>query len=374
MGRKRTANAGVSIFAAEHNVEKKKRKASDVSIFDHVPQAQLAQQSIVQPPAGQQQQQRQTATTWSGPTASTWAAQTAAQPTTSAPPITSNVNPNNHQAALMAAAAAAAAGGSTHLAHQQQVDTSVPPQQLVGLPMRKTRSQQAREISAMMLMKTPHAHLLPAQPGAAMVHPNAAPLLPLPTQQAAMNMAAPSLRMPNQMLPPAPAPLPLQASVSDIASAFGLESDHLDTSAPLAGSPMRRTRSSTRVSVSSLPDLGRQGSLDSHPASQGSMAPLPMHPTQSMANSGLDALDALQDIDNTSSPLLESPGRFSTAGGALLSGSPMRRGRSRGLIAALPLQASISELVSSFIADPTSEAPAASTRASNPGSPRRPRA
>ena len=87
MGRKRTANAGVSIFAAEHNVEKKKRKASDVSIFDHVPQAQLAQQSIVQPPAGQQQQQQQTATTWAGPTASTWAAQTAAQPTTSAPPI-----------------------------------------------------------------------------------------------------------------------------------------------------------------------------------------------------------------------------------------------------------------------------------------------
>ena len=133
----------------------------------------------------------------------------------------------------------------------------MPPQQLVGLPMRKTRSQQAREISAMMLMKTPHAHLLQAQPGAAMVHPNAAPLLPLPTQQAAMNMAAPSLRMPNQTLPPAPAPLPLQASVSDIASAFGLESDHLDTSAPLqahrCGARARR-----RASPSPRFDLGQQ--------------------------------------------------------------------------------------------------------------------
>ena len=49
MGKKRTANAGVSIFASEHDVEKKKRKASDISIFDHVAEAQLQKQSVVTP-------------------------------------------------------------------------------------------------------------------------------------------------------------------------------------------------------------------------------------------------------------------------------------------------------------------------------------
>ena len=46
MGKQRTANAGVSIFAQEHKVEKKKRKASDVSIFDHVNAADLKKQAL----------------------------------------------------------------------------------------------------------------------------------------------------------------------------------------------------------------------------------------------------------------------------------------------------------------------------------------
>ena len=51
MGKKRTANAGVSIFAAEHTVDKKKRKASDISIYDHVSKAQLDEQAMVPPSA-----------------------------------------------------------------------------------------------------------------------------------------------------------------------------------------------------------------------------------------------------------------------------------------------------------------------------------
>ena len=34
-----------SIFASEHNVEKKKRKASDISVFDHVNRSQLVEQA-----------------------------------------------------------------------------------------------------------------------------------------------------------------------------------------------------------------------------------------------------------------------------------------------------------------------------------------
>lgn len=135
----------------------------------------------------------------------------------------------------------------------------------------------------------------------------------------------------------APPPLPLQASVSDIASAFGLESSMAPPPiAPLGGSPMRRTRSS-RVS-----DLSRQPSLSSSdsPSNLDRFAPLPLHPSQSMANSGLDALEALPDLE----PCAELG---ADADAAPL---PMRRTRSKAL-PALPLQPSISELVSSFITD-----------------------
>ena len=41
MGRHRTSNAGVSIFQTQnHVIDKKKRKSSEISIFDHVQRAQ----------------------------------------------------------------------------------------------------------------------------------------------------------------------------------------------------------------------------------------------------------------------------------------------------------------------------------------------
>ena len=153
----------------------------------------------MQPPAGQQQQQRQTATTWTGPTASTWAAQTAAQPTTSAPPITSNVNPNNHHS--FDGGGRGGRGGRQHAPGPPAAGGYERAAAAVGWP---ADAQDALAAGARDLGDDAHedaaAHLLQAQPGAAMVHPNAAPLLPLPTQQAAMNMAAPSCACPTKYL------------------------------------------------------------------------------------------------------------------------------------------------------------------------------
>jgi len=158
-------------------------------------------------------------------------------------------------------------------------------------------------------------------PPPAVQHQQPSPLAPPPPRAATSAASA--------LLPP---PLPLQASVSDIASAFGLDSRSHDAHGPALGdSPMRRTRVSRTTSFGPDTSFGPRSD---------SFTPLPMQPSQSMANSGLDMLESLHDLSDPGFGVASSP--------AIIPGSPMRRTRSRGL-APLPLQTSISELVSSFI-------------------------
>ena len=158
-------------------------------------------------------------------------------------------------------------------------------------------------------------------------------------------------RNPNLNASLCPPPLPLQASVSDIASAFGLDSNPSEGVAPPStlpgspGSPLRRARRQASVQFARSPEASSPRRSSRHDSGGDPLAPLPLQPTQSMANSGLDALDALCDFDE--------PEPANGAGGASLglhAPSPLRRTRSRSLNP-LPLQTSISELVSSFIAD-----------------------
>ena len=96
-------------------------------------------------------------------------------------------------------------------------------------------------------------------------------------------------------------------------SAGGTAAD--EAAPPLQPSPLRRTRSR---------GLAPAG--------------LPMQPTQSMVADGLEALGDLGSLERLPS--------FAPEG--VLPGSPMRRTRSKGL-PGVPLQASISEMISSFM-------------------------
>lgn len=345
MGRNRTANAGVSIFAEQHQVEKKKRKASDMSIFDHVGQAQLTQQSMLPQNAAPVLHAAPNAAQVQAAWQSTIAMQGALlMGNASGAAMPHVLNAAAASAAAVPVPAPAPAPAAAPLSMAAAAGVRVPMHRNMpfndrfsGVPMRKTRSQQQRELNAMMMAPPPAQH---ASPPRSMPHLTASssgasqPRVP----SAAHTAAASTYQRRTAML--APPPLPLQASVSDIASAFGLDTraEPLPAPAPLSGSPMRRTRSRGHATSEDSPSrLARQ---PSYPTLTG----LPMHPTQSMINSGLDMLDSLQDLTDPSAMPPPSPG------GAQY-GSPMRRTRSRSL-APLPLQSSISELVSSFIADP----------------------
>ena len=369
MGKKRTSNTGVSIFATEHKVEKKKRKASDVSIFDHVGQAQLQEQARLPAPAQQQAQ-------------AAWGAQArAVHQGLALPPTGHDYVPrlpssmryangqlanghanghangslpvgrvaNGHVAAQPAGEISMAEAAGVRVPMMRAIHPRMQQiQQIAALPMRKTRSQQGREIDAVVEnVPAPNGHPPPVS------QPQLTGGVPLPA----------SIELPRASF--VPAPLPLQASPSEIASAFGLDSRPTDPTPPphlplsplmrrVDGSPMRRTRSAAFRGAASVPEISRHGSDGAQPFSA-----LPLQPTQSMANSGLEALanlEAWNDLEahggacsNGCTGACCSHACPSPAPSSACAASPMRRTRSSAL-APLPLHTSISEIVSSFIA------------------------
>ena len=362
MGKKRTSNTGVSIFATEHKVEKKKRKASDVSIFDHVGQAQLQEQARLPQPA-----QRQVQAAWGTQARAVHHGLALPSSGEYVPRLPSNMRmANGHVNGSLPSVAngqmavqpgeismAEAAGVRVPMMRAMQHPRMQQIQQISALPMRKTRSQQGRELSPeIQNVGPPNGH---------------APLVSQQQLGAGVALHA-SIELPRSSY--APAPLPLQASPSEIASAFGLDTRPDDPTPPphlalsplmkrgdrVDGSPMRRTRSAAFRDAPVVPEVARHGS-------NGPPQPfcaLPMQPTQSMANSGLEALDSLEAWDHLDggacgacsngcgggfcSHSCPSPGPSSVC-----AASPMRRTRSSAL-PPLPLHTSISEIVSSFIA------------------------
>ena len=173
--------------------------------------------------------------------------------------------------------------------------------------------------------------------------------------------------------PERPHPVPLRHSVSDIAEAFNLESTAPQSSAsapflltddaisPAASperhshmSPSRMTRSRSNLSCSTFSSWPSDQNVSSHGGSSvadtfeaqrpkaaqhggGGFSGVPLQPTLSMVDEGLEALEAVG-----------SPGSL---GSPDLVGSPMRRTRSRGHPPALPLQRDMSNIsVSDFFA------------------------
>lgn len=159
MGRQRTANIGVSIYGTGHNVEKKKRKASDISIFDHVDQRQLAEQALQQsaPALAPAPAPAPVNAPAPAPSARVGADLPPSVSMAAFPPSTSAALPPSALANSMAAAAGVRVPMLRHMQPHAR-------QQLVGLPMRRTRSQQARELAA--LMKAPWPRPRPRSPNA----------------------------------------------------------------------------------------------------------------------------------------------------------------------------------------------------------------
>ena len=306
MGKTRTANAGVSIFKTEsHVVEYKKRKSSEISIYDHGVQRGAPQPLTGAPLLGQHQPvmdilssitipARQhpafsgvtiKRTRLDGPnvggglTAGSALAATAAATMPLAPPMMPmppvalsrpDLALQQTLAALRARQRAAAPTASALTAPSASIEP------FQGLSMRRTRSQGPPELV-----------------------PNSAP----------STLAPPALPMSTFG---GLSGLPMVSGLSGLV-ADGLEALEeqlpLEGDPPLLGSPMRRIRSRGLPAASGLGDAAADGF-------EALVAPAPSDPPPPDA------------------PLL---------------GSPMRRTRSRGL-APLPLTSSITDLVSSFMA------------------------
>ena len=317
MGRHRTTNAGVSIYGSGHKIEKKKRKASDISIFDHVGRADHD--------------------------ATTKEAAASMATVRAAPPILPAVQQSVTAAAMTSAVAIATAASYPAPAlmvpnqhHQRSLQQQQQQQQqllhLAGMPQHFARGPAALNAAA----ATAAAFLSAATAAAAGAGFAAAPpgmmrappAVPMRRTRSRSNLdgnMSTSMPPPPTAMPSAGsiAPVPMQHSVSDIAAAFNLDGEgggasvdafpsFADVLSPgrmsSTGSPrsppfrMTRSRSSN---LANWPQLLDANGLDSPAASSvadgldmrsriraATGGPLPMQPTASLVGDALDLLEA----------------------------------------------------------------------------------
>jgi hypothetical protein len=359
MGR-RTGSGGVSIYQPEKQaVERKlKRKATDISIFDHVQRPPPGASMGVTDGAQWEEQYQQQLVQYQHLVNAASLPRGAGLSMSLSAGLASLPMPVGGASFPMSLPFAASVGAPVRLptsGGQAQSMPPMPPASL-GIPMRRTRSRGLAPPPALPMQPTlsmvadgldalDHAGF----PGSAASSCGLAPP-PLPMQPSASELVSglpmqPSVsELVNGLLPDspharsrslAPPPLPMQPSVSELVNGLLPDSPRA-RSRSLAPPPLPMQPSVSELVSSFIDDAAKSGVLQGSPMrrtrSRGLAPPpaLPMQPTLSMVADGLDALDS-------SSPA---------------NGVPFRRTRSRGFAPPpLPMQPSVSELVNSFIGE-----------------------